>query len=170
MQINRKSTALITDSSGVEHPDACICVTGIITNPQFKELTITFGLFHNKDAYTSGKAPLSYYVQPFYFNTVNIAPDVTNIMAVIDALENDTPNKYEVLNTIHLGRGAYEDVLEMLDLENAAEPQTLMAKLWIMEQLDFEGVPFRENWELANGDKFEYETQMLAFLNALINP
>ncbi len=169
MILKRKDSAPLEEATGVVHSEAVIAVVWHTLNHQMKDLHINMNVFTSLDAFNNGKAPLTYPILPFHFTSANTPPDMANAAAVVAALMANAPNLYDIIPTINFGYGDTDYVVsDMLDLENGCNPQNDIAKLWIMEQKDHEGLPFYVNWELMDESnaKFDYEDTLLTVLTA----
>ena len=167
MVIKRKSAYPLEDSTGSEYPEACIAARTHTYNHQHQELEIFLNVFVNQAKFDEGKASLPYVIPSLAFTKTNVRYNFSEAAAVIEAIMNDDPNKNEIIrNGISFGKGDTEYVVaDMLDLEDNCNPQNDMAKLWLMEQPDHEGLPMFYHWELIDENgPYDYYNNLLTFL------
>lgn len=150
-----------------EYPDAVIYTMPSMVDFQKQELSIALGVFASTSAYNNGDDPI-FIIPPFEFNTVNTPPDIqpVNAGAVIQAIAANHKDKYEIMKSINFGKGDFIEIQKHLDFKNYFNPISLVGRLWIMEQVDHEGIPLRESWVLIDNGEFDYETTLLAVLTA----
>lgn len=169
MYLKRKQSAeVITTLDGVQHPDAVVCVASF-ENKVGQSLSIEARVYHSRDAYLDKASNINIGSVVFNFTQQVSVPDVANAAEVVTALQANSENKYEVLKTINLGNSGYNNVIEnSVALSAGVELITPQAKLWVMEQVDMFGIPFRENWDLydEDGNLFDYEATLIAILTA----
>lgn len=147
------------------YPNGVIYVKPSIVDFQKQELEIKLGFYESQEEYENGAESI-FDLPSFMFNKDNTPPDINpmNAVAVITAILTNAPDKWETLKTINFGKGDFIEIQKHLDFKQYFNPITLVGKLWIMEQLDHEGIPFRENWILANGEEFQYEASLVNLL------
>jgi len=171
MKLQRKLGKSLIDATGQEYPNAIVTARNMILNNQHNLLQIDLNCFVDYQKYLDRKAPLSYHISPLMFDDSNTPPMFNNISEVTNAIDTLNSDVYNIINrNISFGRGDTRYVIsDMLDLENNCSPQNDVAKLWLMEQLDHEGIPFYVNWEFVeeNEAKFNYLATLNQFLKSL---
>jgi hypothetical protein len=142
MILKRKQTSpSITDSFGVVHPNLIIGFYAVPEDKLNRWIEIRCGYFHNIQTYQSRKDKF-------------LTDDESGICSFTMRFDQvGIPAVYENGELVKLGYPTYDELKQSIEVESTGELTILADDViyWILNQQftkDFQGVVFKENWEV----------------------